>query len=95
MQCLNWEQTDFIIYVGFDARLSNEIGAEIGPETVIRTYSPQDRNTSAWKGGAVIASLSAFKNICITRQQYEEQGPDCFMEQHLQNIFDFRLRYEQ
>lgn len=29
---------------------------------------------AVWFGGSMLATTSQFKNICITKQQYEEQG---------------------
>lgn len=34
----------------------------------------EDRENLAWKGGSVLSSLSLFKDMCISRKEYEEYG---------------------
>ena len=40
----------------------------------IDVLEPQDRANSVWLGGSILASLSTFRNMCITREQFEEVG---------------------
>ena len=43
--------------------------------TKIRISAPVDRMGSAWAGGgSILASLATFKNMWVTRGEYEEYG---------------------
>ena len=33
-----------------------------------------ERKESAWVGGSILASLATFKNMWVSRSDYEEQG---------------------
>ena len=35
----------------------------------------QDRLNAAWIGGSIMASLSTFPELCISRSEYDEYGP--------------------
>ena len=35
---------------------------------------PPERKESAWVGGSILASLATFKNMWVSRSDYEEQG---------------------
>ncbi|XP_035384882.1 uncharacterized protein LOC113567738 isoform X1 [Electrophorus electricus] len=41
----------------------------------VRVLSPPERDFSVWKGGAVLSSLPAFSSAWISREEYEEFGP--------------------
>lgn len=61
-------------YPGFVERLRSEI-VSINPSSAsINVISSPDPLKSAWVGGSVVASLSTFKDMCISAQEYEETG---------------------
>ena len=36
--------------------------------------APDDRQYSAWLGGSVLSALSTFREMCVTKVEYEEHG---------------------
>ena len=61
---------------GFGDRLLHEVRARAPERTRIRISAPPEREVSAWVGGSILASLSTFKNMWVTKREYEEMGAD-------------------
>jgi centractin len=62
------------MFRGFGDRLLNDM-KRLGPkDTKIRIYAPPERKYSAWIGGSILGSLSTFKKMWITAEEYQE---DC------------------
>jgi len=59
---------------GFGDRLLAETRARAPTHTRIRISAPPERINSAWAGGSILASLATFKNMWVTRAEYEEYG---------------------
>lgn len=59
------------LFPGFTERITKEMQAT----APVHVISPPDRLFSAWKGGAVLSSSACFKQMCITKEEYEEYGP--------------------
>jgi len=59
---------------GFGDRLLSEVRAKAPSHTKIRISAPKERLYSAWAGGSILASLATFKNMWVTRGDYEEYG---------------------
>ena len=48
----------------------------LAPSTMkINVVDPPERKYSAWMGGSILASLSNFKEMFITKQEFQEGGP--------------------
>jgi actin len=63
------------MYPGIDDRMSKEITA-LAPATMkIKIVAPPERKYSVWIGGSILASLSTFQQMWITKQEYDESGP--------------------
>lgn len=63
------------MYPGIDDRMRNEIKA-LAPSTVeIAITAPDERKYSAWLGGSICASYSGFRDMWISKQEYDEVGP--------------------
>ena len=64
------------LFNGFGDRLLNEIRKHpLSPkETKIRISAPMDRIYSVWIGGSILASLSTFKSMWISKSEYLEHG---------------------
>ncbi len=60
---------------GFAERMEKEVSQMAGRSTTVRIVAPPERTNSTWVGGSILASLSTFQNMWITKQQYEEAGP--------------------
>lgn len=55
------------------------------PAEVVITANPE-RPYSAWVGGSIIASLSTFDQVWISRQEYDEHGPTIVHNKNYYNI---------
>ena len=56
-------------------RLSKEIVA-LAPSTMkIKVVAPPERKYSVWIGGSILASLSTFGQMWISKNEYDEAGP--------------------
>lgn len=62
---------------GFPARLTTEVQAHMAPKAAekVRVDARPDRRHGAWVGGSILAQLPLFDSMCVTSQEYEEQGP--------------------
>jgi centractin len=60
------------LFHGFGDRLLNEMKRLAPKDTKIRIYAPPERKISTWIGGSILASLSAFKKIWVTAEEYQE-----------------------
>ncbi|KHN75971.1 Actin -like protein [Toxocara canis] len=55
--------------------LQKEITA-LAPSTMkIKIIAPPERKYSVWIGGSILASLSTFQQMWISKQEYDESGP--------------------
>jgi centractin len=59
---------------GFGDRLLSEVRMRCPVHTRIRISAPPERVHSAWVGGSILASLATFKDMWVTREEYEEYG---------------------
>lgn len=51
-------------------------GTSQAPDTlVLQIIAPPERKYSVWIGGSILASLSTFQQMWITKQEYDEAGP--------------------
>merc|ERR1712219_26334 len=63
------------MYPGIADRMQKEITA-LAPSTMkIKIIAPPERKYSVWIGGSILASLSTFQQMWITKQEYDECGP--------------------
>lgn len=63
------------LFQGFKERLLKELQTGV-PNTIhIKIISPQDRMYSVWLGASILGSLRAFRNMWVTREDYNEVGP--------------------
>ncbi|XP_072193441.1 actin, alpha cardiac muscle 1-like isoform X1 [Excalfactoria chinensis] len=63
------------MYPGIGDRMQKEITA-LAPSTMkIKMIAPPERKYSVWIGGSILASLSTFQQMWISRDEYEEAGP--------------------
>lgn len=62
-------------FSGIANRMLAEVANIAPPTTKVRVVSPPERKYSVWIGGSILASLSSFCNMWITREEYEESGP--------------------
>uniref|UniRef100_A0A182MC80 Actin, cytoplasmic n=1 Tax=Anopheles culicifacies TaxID=139723 RepID=A0A182MC80_9DIPT len=60
------------MYVAIQAK---EITALAPPTIKIKIIAPPERKYSVWIGGSILASLSTFQSMWISKQEYDECGP--------------------
>lgn len=63
---------------GFAARLTKELTSimSVNHNTKIKVVNPENRHYSAWSGGAMLASIESFSDVCVKRFEYDEYGPN-------------------
>ncbi|KAI8804831.1 actin-2 [Cladochytrium replicatum] len=63
------------LYPGMADRLQREITA-LAPTTMkVKVIAPPERKYSVWIGGSILASLSTFQSMWVSKQEYDEAGP--------------------
>jgi actin len=63
------------MFEGIAERLTKEIVA-LAPSTMkIKVVAPPERKYSVWIGGSILASLSTFQQMWISKNEYDEAGP--------------------
>jgi len=63
------------MFPGIADRMQKEITA-LAPSTMkIKIIAPPERKYSVWIGGSILASLSTFQSMWISKQEYDESGP--------------------
>jgi len=63
------------MYPGIADRMQKEITA-LAPSTMkIKIIAPPERKYSVWIGGSILASLSTFQEMWISKQEFDEAGP--------------------
>ncbi|XP_020561954.1 actin, cytoplasmic 3-like [Oryzias latipes] len=63
------------MYPGIADRMQKEITALAPPTMKIEIFTPPERKYSVWIGGAILASLTTFQQMWISKQEYDESGP--------------------
>merc|ERR1719206_420945 len=63
------------MYEGLAERLTKGMVA-LAPSTMeIKVVAPPERKYSVWIGGSILASLSTFQQMWISKEEYDESGP--------------------
>ena len=63
------------MYPGIGERMTKELNA-LAPSTMkIKVVAPPERKYSVWIGGSILASLSTFQQMWISKAEYDESGP--------------------
>ena len=63
------------MFPGIAERMTKEITA-LAPSTMkIKVVAPPERKYSVWIGGSILASLSTFQQMWISKSEYDEAGP--------------------
>lgn len=61
---------------GLPERLQSEISKLCPASLRCRVVSPPERRYSTWIGGSILASLSTFQQQWISKEEYDERGPN-------------------
>jgi len=63
------------MFTGIAERMTKELTA-LAPSTMkIKVVAPPERKYSVWIGGSILASLSTFQQMWISKAEYDESGP--------------------
>lgn len=62
------------MFDGLGDRLLSEVRKLAPRDTKIKIWAPPQRTLSTWVGGSILASLATFKNMWVSRRDYEEKG---------------------
>jgi len=63
------------MFNGIPARLEKEMKALAPQGMDIKVIAPPERKYSVWIGGSILASLSTFEEMWVTKEEYDESGP--------------------
>merc|ERR1711871_1708958 len=63
------------MYTGIADRMNKEISALAPPTMKVKIIAPPERKYSVWIGGSILASLSTFQQMWISKEEYDESGP--------------------
>ena len=63
------------MFPGIADRMQKEITALAPPTMKIKIIAPPERKYSVWIGGSILASLSTFQQMWISKREFDETGP--------------------
>jgi len=63
------------LFPGFGDRLLNELKALSPKDIKIKISAPPERKYTTWMGGSILASLTTFKKMWVSAEEWEEDGP--------------------
>nr|BAV58236.1 actin [Ulva partita] len=63
------------MFAGIADRMSKEVSALAPSSMKIKVVAPPERKFSVWIGGSILASLSTFQQMWISKAEYDESGP--------------------
>eukprot|EP00105_Crassostrea_gigas_P024552 XP_011444817.1 PREDICTED: actin, cytoplasmic [Crassostrea gigas] len=63
------------MFPGIADRMQKEVTTLAPPTMKVKIIAPPERKYSVWIGGSILASLSTFQPMWISKQEYDESGP--------------------
>ncbi|XP_078066344.1 uncharacterized protein LOC144492181 isoform X2 [Mustelus asterias] len=63
------------LFPGLEERLLKEIKFQVPSGLPIKVIAPPNRNNSVWMGASILTSLTAFKDMWVTSNDYRDYGP--------------------
>ncbi|KAH6867738.1 actin family [Thelonectria olida] len=63
------------MFPGLSDRMRKELAALAPSSMKVKIIAPPERKYSVWIGGSILASLSTFQQMWISKQEYDEWGP--------------------
>merc|ERR1712010_200267 len=80
------------MYPGIADRMQKEITA-LAPNTMkIKIIAPPERKCSVWIGGSILASLSTFQSMWISKEEYDESGASIVHRSASRVLSNFSVR---
>lgn len=62
------------MYANLNERINKEVSLLAPTSMKVKVVSPPERKYSVWIGGSILASLSTFQTMWVTKSEYEEEG---------------------
>ena len=62
------------MFPGIADRMQNYLSGLAPPTMKINIITPPERKYSVWIGASILASLSTFRQMWISKQEYDESG---------------------
>ena len=63
------------MFPGLKERVTKEVTCLVNTGVEVKVTAPPERRLSSWIGGSILASLSDFHKVCISKEEYDEYGP--------------------
>ncbi|ELA41756.1 actin CyI, cytoplasmic [Vittaforma corneae ATCC 50505] len=63
------------VFPNMAERIQNEITKFASSSMRVKVVAPAERKYSVWIGGSILASLSTFQQMWVTKEEYTEHGP--------------------
>ena len=63
------------MFTGLQQRMAKEVGALVPDSMDVKVVAPPERKYSVWFGGSILASLSTFTTMWVTKEEFDEEGP--------------------
>ena len=63
------------MFPGIADRMQKEMYTVADPAVRIKVVASPERKYSVWIGGSILASLSSFQEMWVSKQEYDECGP--------------------
>jgi len=73
------------MFRGLSERMQKEITSLAPSGISARVIAPPERRSSAWIGGSIVASLSLYKKVATTNNEYKEYGPSAIHRKNTSN----------
>jgi len=62
------------LFPGMGPRMTKEMNSLAPPTVKVKVATPVERKYSVWIGGSILASLTTFEPMWVTRKEYDETG---------------------
>lgn len=79
------------MFPGISDRMQKELAALAPSSMKVKVIAPPERKYSVWIGGSILASLSTFQNLWVSKEEYDESGPGIVHRSKLLNLLIERL----
>ncbi|KAI5168643.1 actin beta/gamma 1 [Pancytospora epiphaga] len=63
------------VFPNMAERIQKEVSALTPASMKVKVIAPTERKYSVWIGGSILASLSTFQQMWVTKEEYSEYGP--------------------
>ena len=63
------------MFEGITERMTKELTNMAPASMKIKVVAPPERKYSVWIGGSILASLSTFQQMWVSKEEYEDSGP--------------------